>query len=221
MKQYATNLICNKNLMTQGTADGLVIVLELRSLFTVLSSERFSIWTLFPQLGKPSDITRANLGLLLGSLQHILQVTRTSTAERLVPSPLRKRSDNETKAMWLNTPRGAGNDVSPAPHPSKYRISIDYSLSNRSYQGPSRFQNSFSQKGWLVFRMCSPSFQKRVPQRSQAGAVCMAWLLLPSLWLSADAGAPDALNAPLLIGGVEFSQEDDIEAWARRWMIGT
>lgn len=35
----------------------------------------------------------------------------------------------------------------------------------------------------------------------------MAWLLLPLLWLS----AADAKGPPLLIGGVEFSHEDDID----------
>ena len=50
----------------------------------------------------------------------------------------------------------------------------------------------------------------------------MAWLLLPLLWLS----AADAKGPPLLIGGVEFSHEDDIEACSRQtlddWnMIGT
>lgn len=53
--------------------------------------------------------------------------------------------------------------------------------------------------------------------------MCMAWLLLPLLLLSADA---DAKGPPLLIGGVEFSHEDDIEACSRQtlddWnMIGT
>jgi hypothetical protein len=107
-----------------------------------------------------------------------------------------------TKPMWLKTPRGAGHVemtcLQPLIHPNIINIYIIISISLVTYH-----LTSLTSKKIPKGLQDSPWFP--------AIAVCMAWLL-PLLWLS----AADAKGPPLLIGGVEFSHEDDIEACSRQ-----